>query len=115
MIKLLGTNTFQQRSIFTMVFAASTMVFAFLTMVFVVSTMAFVVLTTVFVTLTLVYITLTTVFFVPTMVSVFSTMVFGDGKMFSSLDQPFPEAERILRTFEASFSITEKTAGERRR
>jgi hypothetical protein len=35
--------------------------------------------------------------------------------MLSSLDHPFSEAEPILRTSEASFSITEKTAGERRR
>jgi hypothetical protein len=96
----------------TRVLAVLTMVFAVLTMVFVVSTMVFVVLTTVLVTLTMVFITLTTVFVVPTMVPVFSTLVFDVEKMFFSLDHLFSEAEPILRTSEASFSITEKTAGE---
>jgi hypothetical protein len=150
--QVLGTKIFQQRSILTMVFVASTMVFVALTvlfvaaavvfvfstmvlavpttvfvvppMVFVVptevffvptmvpdcSTTVFLVLTTVFITLTMVLVTWTAVFFVPTMVHVFSTTVFGVGKMFSILDHPFSEAERILRISEAGFSIAEKTA-----
>ncbi len=57
----------------------------------------------------------TMVFVVPTMVLVFSTLVLGGGKMFSILDHPFSEAEPVLRTSEASFSVTEKTAGARLR
>ena len=78
--------SFQQRSIFTMVFAVFTMVFAILTMVSVFSTMVFMVLTAVFVPFTMVFV-------VPTMAFVFSTLVFEVEKTLLSLDHLFSEED----------------------
>jgi Skp family chaperone for outer membrane proteins len=81
MIKLLKIKTFQQRSIFTMVFVILTVVFAASTMVFVVATKVFVSLTMVFAILTMVSVVSTMVFVAGTMVFVVFTMVFAASTM----------------------------------